>query len=184
MSNSIPKMNTGTELGEAVLQSLTMEMVRELIAKIVAAVELMDEILQPETVALLRRLPDVSNSLSRVLTEVQRLEENGTLKILQEFGEMLAKMKDSMTGPMVTDMIAPAVKAVELADSLVQKGALELVESMLSAFESAKKECQKANQPLSLFQMFRAMSDPEVREGIRLFLSFAKTLPKELNKKS
>jgi uncharacterized protein YjgD (DUF1641 family) len=166
--------------GEAVLQSITEEMVKQLVEKGVAAVELLDDILQPETLALLRRLPDASDNLSKLLEEVRRLEESGALKTLAEMVEVLAQLKSAWTGPMVVDAMDKAGKAIEAADVLVQKGVPELVDGILTAFESACKERREAEEPLSLFQIFRAMSDPEVREGIRFLLSFAKALSRVL----
>jgi uncharacterized protein YjgD (DUF1641 family) len=83
---------------------------------------------------------------------------------------------------MVADMMEQGVKLIEWADILEQREAPERVKGMLDALESAQKERQEAEGPLSLFQMLRALSDPEVREGISLFLTLAKKLPKELYK--
>lgn len=182
MSNPTVRIDAKAELGDAVLQSLTSEMVAEIAAKLVSVLELIDEILQPETLPLLRQLSDASESLSRALDEVQRLEESGALKTLAELGELLARMRSSLTGSMVADMTEKGVKIIELADFLGQMDAPERVKGVLSALESAQKERQEADGPLSLFQMFRTLSDPEVREGISLFLTLAKKLPKELYK--
>ena len=179
MSNPTP-MKMKPEWGEAVLQSLTPEMVAELTAKLVSALELVDEILKPEVQSLIRQLSDAGESLSRVLIEMERLEESGALKNLAEISELLSRMRSSLTGPMVADMAEKGVKIIESADILAQLNAPERVKDMLAAFESARKERREADGPLSLFQMLRALSEPEVREGISLFLAFAKALPKEL----
>jgi|SRR5690606_3095824 uncharacterized protein YjgD (DUF1641 family) len=182
MSNSTMRTDAKAEWGEAVLQSLTAEMVADLTGKLASALEAIDDLLQPETLALLRQLTDASESLSRALAEVQRLEESGALKNLTEFSELSARMRSALTGPMVADMMEQGVKLIEWADILEQREAPERVKGMLDALESAQKERQEAEGPLSLFQMLRALSDPEVREGISLFLTLAKKLPKELYK--
>ncbi|MFS8514354.1 MAG: hypothetical protein LOD87_11655, partial [Planifilum fulgidum] len=110
MSNSMTRMGPGAEWGEAVLQSLTAEMVADLTGKLASALEAIDDLLQPETLALLRQLTDASESLSRALAEVQRLEESGALKNLTEFSELSARMRSALTGPMVADMMEQGVK--------------------------------------------------------------------------
>ncbi len=180
MSNSMTRMRPGAEWGEAVLQSLTAEMVADLAAKLASALESADELLKPETLALLRSLSDASESLSNVLAEVRRLEESGTLKSLAELGELLAGMKGALTGPMVADLMEQGVRLLEWADLLGQRDVRERMTGLLAALESAREESRKADAPLTLFRMFRALSDPEVREGIRFFLAFARALPRKL----
>ena len=77
MSNPTVRIDAKAELGDAVLQSLTSEMVAEIAAKLASALELIDEILQPEARSLFRQLSDSGESLSRVLIEIQRLKEGG-----------------------------------------------------------------------------------------------------------
>jgi len=64
----------------------------------------------------------------------------------------------------------------------MQQGALELAGGFISAFEKAQDVRRSAEQPLTLMQMIRTLKDPQVREGMSLFLSFVKALPGELSK--
>lgn len=164
---------------EAAMQAVTTEMVNDIAVKVVSMIEVADHIVQPETLDLMRKLPDVSKSLENTLDEVKRLEENGTLDTLFRLSEMINAMKASMTGPMITDMVEKAIGGIELADDLVQKGAINLVDGMITAFDTAQEK-QKDQEPLTLFQMIRAMSDPETRKGLSLLLAFVKELPQNL----
>lgn len=176
------RMEDTKEFVSTALDSLTNEMVVEMAGKAVSAVEMVDDIMQPETISLLRKLPEVSKSLENTLNTVQTLEENGTLKTLTELGEMAATMKASMTNMMVVEMVEKAITGVELADDLLQQGGLELVQGMSTAFAKAREERAKADGPLGLMQIARSMKDPDVREGLSLMIAFLKALPSELNK--
>lgn len=164
---------------EAAMQAVTAEMVNDIAVKVVSMIEVADDVIQPETLDLMRKLPDVSKSLENTLDEVKKLEESGTLDTLFRLSEMINTMKASMTGPMITDMVEKAIGGVELADDLVQKGAIDLVDGMITAFDIAQEK-REGQEALTLFQMMRSMSDPETREGISLLLAFVKELPKSL----
>ncbi len=164
---------------EAAMQAVTAEMVNDIAVKVVSMIELADDVVQPETLSLLRKLPEVSESLERTLDEVKKIEENGTLNMLLQLSEMVGSMKQSMTGPMISDMMEKAIIGVEFADDLVQKGSLELVDGMITAFDKAKQD-QLGKDPLSVFQIIQSLSDRQTREGISLLLSFVKHLPKEI----
>ncbi|PLR83681.1 hypothetical protein [Bacillus sp. V33-4] len=166
---------------DAVLKGITAEMVSSMAEKGVKVVEMADDILQPETISLLKILPEVSASLERTLMEVKRLEESGVLKSLMQLADLAASMKQGMTGSMVTDMAEKAVSGVEIADSLIQLGALDLVEGMLKAFDEAKKD-RAGKAPLTSMQLMKAMTSKETREGMSLLVSFLKFLPNELAK--
>lgn len=163
---------------EDALRSMTAEMVGRLAEKGGVALELLDDILQPETQALLRRLSGASDSLCRLLDLVQRLEESGVLKTLAEMAELLDRIKWAWTGSMAA--AERAGKAIEAADDLVQKGYPELVDGVLTAVESAREELRDTGGSPSLFRLLKTMRDPEVREGIYFLLSFAKALSKGL----
>lgn len=164
---------------EAAMQAVTADMVNDIAVKVVSMIELADDVVQPETLSLLRKLPEVSESLERTLDEVKKIEENGTLNTLLQLSEMVGSMKQSMTGPMISDMMEKAIIGVEFADDLVQKGSLELVDGMITAFDKAKQD-QLGKDPLSVFQIIQSLSDRQTREGISLLLSFVKHLPKEI----
>ena len=166
---------------DAAMNGMTGEMVSSMAEKGVKMIEMADDILQPETLSLLKALPEVAENLQRTLMEVKRLEETGVLKSLIQLADLIASMKQGMTGPMVTDMMEKAVKGVELADSFVQLGAIDLVEGMLTAFHNAQQETS-GKDPLSSMQLMKAVSQKETREGMTLMISFLKALPKELNK--
>lgn len=164
---------------EAAMQAVTADMVNDIAVKVVSMIEFADDVVQPETLDLLRKLPDVSKNLENTLDKVKVIEENGTLETLFHLMEMIGTMKNSMTGPMISDMVEKGIQGAEFADDLIQKGALHLVDGMVTAFDKAEEE-RKGKEPLSTFQMVRALSDKETREGISLLLSFVKHLPTEL----
>jgi uncharacterized protein YjgD (DUF1641 family) len=163
----------------AALQAVTSEMVTETASKLVKMVEFADDVIQPETLELLKVLPDVSKSLEHALLEVKKLEENGTLNTLFQMVSMIQSMKSALTGPMVSDMMEKAVKGVEIADEMLQKGSLDLVDGMVTAFQEAKNERQE-KEPMSLFQLIRSLSTKETREGMSLLLTFVQKLPKQI----
>lgn len=164
---------------EAAMQAVTADMVNDIAVKVVSMIEVADEAIQPETIDLLRKLPEVSKNLERILDEVKKIEENGTLYTFIQLSEMVGSMKQSMTGPMISDMMEKAITGVEIADDLVQKGSLELVDGMITAFNKAKQE-REGKAPLSTYQIIRSLSEPQTREGLSLFLAFVKALPNEL----
>ena len=166
---------------DAAMNAVTGEMVSSIAETGVKMVEMADDLLQPETLSLLKALPEVAENLQRTLMEVKRMEETGVLKSLIQLADMAASMKGAMTGPMVTDMAEKAIKGVELADSFVQLGAIDLVEGMLTAFHNAQEDT-KEKEPLSSMQLMRAVTQKETREGMTLMISFLQNLPKELNK--
>lgn len=172
----------GKELFSAAMNSMTNEMVVELAQKAVSAIELLDDILQPETISLLRKLPETSKSLENTLDMVQKLEQTGTLKTLGELGEMASSMKSSMTNAMVTDLVEKAVAGVELADDILQQDGLEMVEGMSKAFSKARQEINALEKMPPLKQMIQDLKDPEVLKGIGLMITFLKYLPSELAK--
>ncbi|WP_442598278.1 DUF1641 domain-containing protein [Neobacillus sp. D3-1R] len=169
------------DFADAALKGITGEMVSNMAEKGVKMVEMADDILQPETLSLLKALPEVAESLERTLLEVKRLEESGVLKSLLQLADLVSSMKQGMTGPMVTDMVEKAVKGVEIADTMVQLGALDLVEGMLTAFHKAQQETQ-GKEPLTSMQLMKAVTQKDTREALTLMMSFLKTLPKELAK--
>lgn len=166
---------------DAAMNAVTGEMVSTIAETGVKMVEMADDILQPETLSLLKTLPEVAENLERTLMEVKRMEETGVLKSLMQLADMAAAMKGAMTGPMVTDMAEKAIKGVELADSFVQLGAIDLVVGMLTAFHNAQEEI-KDKEPLSSMQLIKAVTQKETREGMTLMISFLQNLPKQLNK--
>ena len=175
-------MDPVKELINAALQAMTPEMVTDMVVKAVKSMEIADEVIQPETLSLLRKLPEVSESLERTLTDVKRLEENGTLKSLLLMGEMASSMKNAMTGLMISESVEKVVQGAELADSFIQKGVIELADGMVSAFDYAIQQRSKAEKPMTLMQMARMMTDSDVREGLSLLLTFLKAMPGELKK--
>ncbi|SEA19324.1 Uncharacterized conserved protein YjgD, DUF1641 family [Thalassobacillus cyri] len=166
---------------EAAMQAVTAEMVTGIAEKVVEMIEVADDVLQPETIDLLRVLPQVSGNLQQTLMEVKKLEESGTLKTLVEAAELVQSMKSAVTGPMISDMMDKAIKGIELGDELVQKGAVELADGMVGAFDRAVQE-QADEEPPSMVQLIRMMNDKETRKGLSLMLSFVKKLPNELYK--
>jgi len=166
---------------DAAMNAVTNEMVSTIAETGVKMIEMADDLLQPETLSLLKALPDVAENLERTLKEIKRLEETGVLKSLIQLADMVAAMKGAMTGPMVTDMVEKAIKGVELADSFVQLGAIDLVEGMLTAFNNAQEDT-KDKDPLSSMQLMKAVTQKETREGMTLMISFLQNLPKQLNK--
>lgn len=163
---------------EGTLQAVTTDMVDEIASKVVSMIEVADDIVQPETIELMRKLPEASQSLGATLDKVKRLEESGALDTLFKLGEMINSMKASMTGPMITDMAEKTIQGVEIADDLVQKGSLELVTGMIMSFQSAVQK-RKGRDPMSVFRIIRSFSDPELREGVGLLLEFLKQIPKK-----
>ncbi|WP_085505444.1 DUF1641 domain-containing protein [Thalassobacillus devorans] len=179
-----PSMNNTEKienLTEAAMQAVTAEMVTGIAGKVVEMIEVADDVLQPETVELLRTFPEVSENLQRTLMEVKKLEESGTIKTLAEAAELVQSMKSAMTGPMISDMMDKVIRGIELGDELVQKGAVELADGMVGAFDMAMQE-QTYREPPSMMQLMRMMNDKETRKGLSLMLSFVKKLPAELYK--
>lgn len=166
---------------DAAMNAVTGEMVSAIAETGVKMVEMADDLLQPETLSLLKALPKVAENLERTLMEINRMEETGVLKSLIQVADMAAAMKGAMTGPMVTDMVEKAIKGVELADTFVQLGAIDLVEGMVTAFHNAQEDT-RGKAPMSSMQMMKAVTQKETREGLTLMLTFLQNLPKELNK--
>lgn len=166
---------------ESVMPSFTGDMVQEMAEKAIKGVELADEILQPETIDLLRTLPEVSKSLERTLQEVKRLEEGGVFNSLFDLAQLAANAKSAMTGDMILDMVEKAMAGVELADSFVQKGTIDLAEQALTAFEDAKID-RKGKKPFTKWELWKQINKPETMEGMSFLLTFLQKFSKEMNK--
>ncbi|MCL6573558.1 MAG: hypothetical protein K6T88_18045 [Bacillus sp. (in: Bacteria)] len=160
---------------DAALQAVTGDMVTEIAAKLVKAVEIIDDVIQPETLELLRVLPEVSKSLEHILLEVKKLEEKGTLTTLFEAAEMIQSMKSALTGSMVTDLMEKAVKGVVIADDMLQIGT-GIADDMAIAFHSAKEE-RKGKKPMSIYRLIRSLSDKKTREVLSLVVTFLQKMP-------
>lgn len=171
-----------TDFAGAALQAVTGEMVTDIASKTVKMVEMADDLLQPETIDLLMTLPQVSKSLESTLLEVKRLEESGVLSSLIQIADLISSLKGAMTGSMVNDMAEKAISAVEIADTFVQKGTIELAEGMIGAFENAQLD-QKGKEPMSILQLSKALLNKETRKGLSLLVSFIQHLPHELSRK-
>ncbi len=170
--------NKIVDFTDAALQAVTNEMVTDIAAKVVTMIEIADDVIQPETIELLKALPEASKSLEKVLLEIKRLEENGTLTTVFHIVEMIRSLKSGLTGEMITGLMEKSFRGAEIADEMIQKGALDIVEEMLDAFQMAKQERQ-GKRPMTAFQLVRSLSNEETRDGISLLLTFVKILPKK-----
>ncbi|NDI36914.1 hypothetical protein EPK97_19545 [Chengkuizengella sediminis] len=150
--------------------------------KAVKASEIADGIIQPETIELLTILPEVSKSLQTTLLELKKIEESGTLQTLVQLAEFIGSTKQSITGTMISDMVEKAIKGIEIADTLVQKGSIDIAEGAVSAFDKAKLN-RLGKEPLTTMKLTLSLFDRDVREGLSLILDFLKFLPKELGEK-
>lgn len=160
---------------EAAMASITGEMVQEMAEKAVKGVELADEILQPETIELLRYLPEVSKNLERILGEVKRLEETGVLSSLLDLAQFVVSAKKAITGDMLLDLTEKAVSGIELADSFVQKGTIDIADQFLTAYKEAKEERQ-GKKPYTTMQLLKQMRQPETLEGLSFLITFVQKL--------
>lgn len=166
---------------ESVLPSFTGDMVQEIAQKAVKGIELSDEILQLETLDLLRSLPEVSKNLERILGELKRLEETGVFTNLFDFAQLASNAKKALTGEMILDMTEKALLGVELADSFVQKGAIDIANQVLTAYEKAKTE-RDGQKPFTKMQLLKQMNKPETMEGFSFLITFIQKFSKEMNK--
>lgn len=165
---------------ESVLPSFTGDMVQEIAEKAVKGVELSDEILQPETLELLRSLPEVSKNIERILGEVKRLEESGVFSALFDLAQLASDAKKALTGDMILDMTEKAISGVELADSFVQKGTIDIANQVLTAYEEAKTE-RDGKKPFTKIQLLKQMNKPETMEGFSFLITFVQKFSKEMN---
>ncbi|MGG5253506.1 hypothetical protein ACQYAD_08420 [Neobacillus sp. SM06] len=164
---------------ESVMPSFTGDMVQDIAEKAVKGIELADEILQPETLELLRVLPEVSKNLERTLSEFKKLEESGALSTLFDLAQLVSSAKDAMTSHMVFDLAEKAFAGVELADSFVQKGTFDLANQALAAFEQAKKE-NELKKSITKLQLWKQLNHPETLKSISFFLTFLQKFSKEM----
>lgn len=163
--------------------SLTPDMVTDLAEKAVKAVEMLDDLLQPEVLSLIQKLPDLSAVLDRMLTYVQKMENSGTLAALVELADFVAIAKSSMTEPMISDTMERAIAGLEWVDDLAQKGVPDLAGRMVAALDEAQEDAGKLEKPLGFFQMAGMMKDPDVRRGLTLLLLFLKKWGASIRKK-
>ncbi len=174
---AIEKMQSFTE---SVVPSFTSDMVQDIAEKAVKGIEFADEIMQPETLELLRVLPEVSKSLERTLREFKQLEESGVFSILFDFAQLVSSAKAAMTSDMVFDLAEKAISAVELADSIVQKGALDLANDALYGFEQAKTE-SRTKKSITKLQLLKQLNHPETLKALSFFLIFLQKFSREMN---
>lgn len=160
--------------------SFTQDMITDLSEKAVKAVELLDDLMQPEVLSLIQKIPAVSGSLERLLTQVQKLEESGTLATLIELANFVSIAKSSMTGPMISDTMERAITGLEMLDDMAQKGIFDLAKGMVDSLDQAKQDETKMDQPLGIFKIAGMMKDPDVRRGLTLLMLFLKNWGKTL----
>jgi uncharacterized protein YjgD (DUF1641 family) len=165
---------------ESVMPSITGDMIQEMAEKAVKGVELADEVLQPETLDLLRSLPEVSKNLERILGEVKKLEETGVLSSLFEIAQFAASAKKAITGDMILDMTEKAVSGIELADSFMQKGTIDIADQVLTAFDEAKTE-RTGKKPFTKMQLLKQMNKPETLEGFSFLITFLQKFSHKMN---
>jgi uncharacterized protein YjgD (DUF1641 family) len=180
MTLTVPEQEKGQldklkSFTESVLPSITGDMIQEMAEKAVKGIELADEVLHPETIELLRCLPEVSKNLERILGEVKRLEESGVLSSLFDLAQFAASAKKAMTGDMILDMTEKAVSGIELADSFMQKGTIDIADQVLTAYEEAKAE-RKGKSPYTTMQFLKQMKQPKTREGLSFLVTFIQKL--------
>ncbi|XJZ27986.1 hypothetical protein ACF5W4_04060 [Bacillota bacterium Lsc_1132] len=166
---------------ESVMPSFTGDMVQDIAEKAVKGIELADEILQPETLELLRVLPEVSKNLERTLLEIKRLEEGGVFSTLFDLAQLVSNAKNALTGDMIFDMTEKAIAGIELADNFVQKGTIDLANQALTAFEEAKTE-SKEKKSMTKLQLWKQLNQRETMEAMSFFLTFLQKFSKEMNK--
>lgn len=160
--------------------SFTQDMITDLSEKAVKAVELLDDLMQPEVLSLIQKIPAVSGSLERLLTQVQKLEESGTLATLIELANFVSIAKSSMTGPMISDTVERAITGLEMLDDMAQKGIFDLAKVMVDSLDQAKQDETKMDQPLGILKIAGMMKDPDVRRGLTLLMLFLKNWGKTL----
>lgn len=165
---------------EAVIPSFSGDMVQDIAEKAVKGMELSDEILQPDTIELLRTLPEVSKNLQRLLLEIKRLEESGVLSSLLDLVQLVSSAKNALTGEMIIDLSEKAVAGVELADSIIQKDTIDLLTQALTAFEQAKT-VRKDSKPTSKMQLLRQMNQQDTLEGLSFMLTFLQKFSIQMN---
>lgn len=173
--NQLDKLKSFTE---SVLPSLTGDMVQDMAEKAVKGVELADEVLQPETLELLRSLPKVSKNLENILTEVKNLEESGVFTTLFALAQFASSAKKALTGDMILDITEKAVSAVEMADSFVQKGTIDIADQLLTAYQETEKE-RKGAKPYTKWEILKQMKKPETMEGLSFFVTFIQKFAKK-----
>lgn len=187
MTIAVPKQEQQKQLeklqsfAESALPSFTGDMVQDMAEKAIKGVELADEILQPETLDLLRALPEVSKNLERTLLEIKKLEEGGVFTTLFNLAQLVSNAKNGMTGDMIMDIAEKAMAGVEMADGFVQKGAIDLATQAMTAFDDAKTE-RKGKKPFTKLQLWKQINQPETMEAMSFMMTFLQKFSKEMNK--
>lgn len=106
----------------------------------------------------------------QVTEMLERLHQNGTLKALQEYAEVLTAMKQSLSRDWVGEMAARVTQLIERIDDMAQRGALEGLTSLIEAYDQAVLEREAHRRPVSLFRLVRLALDPSVRDKAALAL--------------
>ncbi|MDY0323113.1 MAG: hypothetical protein RBR24_03745 [Candidatus Carbobacillus sp.] len=110
------------------------------------------------------------DALLQLMETLERFHQNGTLKALQEYAEVLTAMKHSLSRDWVREMAARATQLIERFDDMVQRGALEGLTSLIEAYDQAVLEREAHRRPVSLFRLVRLALDPSVRDKAALAL--------------
>ncbi|HJV18107.1 MAG TPA: hypothetical protein VJ546_12175 [Bacillales bacterium] len=166
---------------ESVLPSFTGDMVQDMAEKAVKGIELADELLQPELLDLLRVLPEVSENLARTLVEIKKLEESGVFSFLFDLAQLVSNAKKALTGDMIFDMTEKVIAGVELADSFIQRGTIDIANQVFNAYENAKAD-REGKKPLTKMQLFKLMNQPETLDSLSFLLIFAQKFSNEMKK--
>lgn len=110
------------------------------------------------------------DALLQLMEQLEHIHQNGTLKALQEYADVLTAMKHSLSRDWVGEMAARVTQLIERFDDIAQRGALEGFTALIDAYDQAVLEREAHRRPVSLFRLVRLALDPSVRDKAALAL--------------
>jgi len=181
MLDKMVALDEVTTVLKGLLDSTTSAMVERMMGTVDVLASLGDVLTRPGMQELVHAAAGASESLTRALQKLQRLEESGTLDVLLQAGDLLVGLKNSMSDAMVERVVVTAGAGLEMADAAIQGGAGKLLTAVLRATNDAQIEAEKDTRKIGITGLMGALRDPEMQKGLKVVLALTKNLPKHLH---
>jgi len=131
---------------------------------------------------------DSEEAVHELLEFIEQLHESGVLEAanaLLKAREDVAKIVVSQLNQKpVTTMINHVFALAGLAASLDPERAAKLLEHIASGAIEAYEETSIQSKKVGLFELFKALNDPDINRAVRFFLSALKAIGQRLGSES
>lgn len=170
-------------LAQALVDSVTPQMVNRLTENIEQIAKVGELLNNPEMLQLMEKLTDITSSLNLLLDTLKQLHEQGTLEQLSHMVGVLDGLINSITPGILSRMVDIGLQLVEVGDFLLTSGLHSRLPFVIHAIDAAIIEAQdkagKGKQLGGIIGLLRALKQPEIQEGLQILLKGIRGLSTE-----